>query len=168
MKAVRFIAVLAAAALFGCNAADQPAEPSQTAAAVQPSAFGGARIRINGLTQIALRPADRGDAALTACVDVFDAYDSRIKAPGRFRFELYEFVPRSSEPRGKRLMIWPDIDLTDPEANNGFWQDYLRTYQFTLDMDFLPGSGNTFILEATCTTPAGKRLTDLRQIHYGG
>jgi hypothetical protein len=62
-------------------------------------------------------------------------------------------------------MIWPDIDLTDPDANNSYWQDYLRTYQFTLDMDFRPGSENTFILEATCFTPTGKRLTDRRQIH---
>lgn len=161
MKAVCFAAVLAAVAMIGCGPGIDPANSGPRVCA-----FSAASIRIIGLTRIVARPAERNEAALAAYVDMLDAYDSHIKAPGLFRFELYEFVPRSSEPRGKRLMIWPDIDLTDPDANNDCWQDYLRTYQFTLDMNFRPGPDNTFILETTCITPTGKRLADTRQIYY--
>ncbi len=160
MKAVRFVVIGAVAAMIGCAPADPAAGNNSP---VQPCAFGAARIRIIGLTRILARSTNGKEAVLTACVDVLDSYNSHIKAPGRFRFELYEFTPRSSEPRGKRLMIWPDVDLTDPGVNNEYWQDYLRTYQFTFEMDHKPGD-NTFILEATCITPAGKRLTDVRQI----
>ena len=43
-----------------------------------------------------------------------DSFGSAIKSPCIFRIELYEYVERSPSPLGKRLEIWPDIDLIDP------------------------------------------------------
>jgi len=160
MKAAHLTVIIAAASFAGCA----PDEPKlQTPGGMGPCVFGAARIRVIGLTRLASSPDSNG-AVLTACIDVLDSYDSHIKAPGTFRFELYEYVPRSSEPRGRRLMIWPDLDLTDPAANNEYWQDYLRTYQFALDLDCTPVAESTYTLEVTCITPAGRRLTDKRQI----
>jgi hypothetical protein len=80
-----------------------------------------------------------------------------MKSPGVFRFELYEKVPRSAEPKGKRISKWPDIDLTDAVENNARWRDYLRAYEFTLPLE--SETGQSHILQATCLCPNGKRLS---------
>ncbi len=90
-------------------------------------------------------------------VSVLDSSDCQIKTPGIFRFELYERVPRSAEPKGGRIAIWPDIDLTGAVENNNHWRDFLRAYEFNLD--FEPQSGRDYILEVTCLCPNGKRLS---------
>jgi len=169
---VALVAFAVAITAAGCEVADNPGDPNSPQLIRQHRmnpvvcAFSPARIRIIGLTEIVGVGDSSDTAAISIYLDVFDAYDSHIKAPARFRFELFEFVPRSSEPRGDRLVIWPDIDLTEPAANNSYWQDYLRAYHFQLGMDFKPAPGATFTLEATCTTPDGRRLSDKRRIRY--
>ncbi len=90
-------------------------------------------------------------------VSLVDPFGSQIKAPGRFRFELYEYVQRSAESKGKRIAIWPDIDLTDPLTNNEYWRDFLRAYQFTLPLD--RSGSKSHILQVTYFSLTGKRLT---------
>jgi hypothetical protein len=71
---------------------------------------------------------------------------------------LYEYVQRSAQPKGARLFLWPDIDLTNPAKNNEYWLDFLRAYQFTLD--FEPQTTNqAYILQVTCLCPHGSRLS---------
>jgi len=53
-------------------------------------------------------------AEINLYISLLDSFGSQIKSPGVFRFELYERVLRSAEPKGKRVAIWQDIDLTDP------------------------------------------------------
>lgn len=91
-------------------------------------------------------------------VSLLDTSGCQTKSPGVFRFELYEYVQRSAEPKGQRLVAWPDIDLTELSHNSGYWRDFLRSYEFNLD--FQPSGGRTFVLQATFLTPAGKRLND--------
>ena len=90
-------------------------------------------------------------------VSLLDSFGSEIKSPCVFRFELYEKVQRSAEPKGKRVVIWPDIDLTEPAMNNQYWRNFLRAYEFNLP--FAPASTQIYILEVTCLCPSGKRLT---------
>ena len=92
-------------------------------------------------------------------------FGDQIKSPGMFRFELYEYIQRSAEPKGKRAIIWPDIDLTDPIKNNEYWRDFLRTYVFSLPCK--QSINQDYILQVTCLCPNGKRLSTefmLRQI----
>ncbi len=174
MKAANFAVIAAVIAITagGCEIPDNPADPngsplrSRQYATSVACVFLPERIRIIGLTEIIPDASQSDEAVLSIYVDIFDAWDSHLKAPATFRFELYEFVPRSSDSRGNRLIIWPDIDLTDPVVNNGYWQDYLRTYNFDLQMNFRPAPQTTFTLEATCTTQEGKRLSHKRQIKY--
>ena len=79
---------------------------------------------------------------------------------GIWRFELCEYVPRSAEPKGTRLYIWPDIDLADAKVNYGLWQDYLRCYKFDLNLDIDLAVDKTYILQAVCFTTQGTRITD--------
>ena len=174
MKAANFAVIAAVIAItaVGCETPDNAAVPngsllrSRQYATPVACVFLPERIRIIGLTEIIPDASLPDEAVLSIYVDIFDAYDSHIKAPATFRFELYEFVPRSSDPRGDRLEIWPDMDLTDGAVNNSYWQDYLRTYNFELPMTFRPAPEATYTLEVTCTTQEGKRLSDKRQIKY--
>jgi hypothetical protein len=90
-------------------------------------------------------------------VSLIDPFGSQIKSPGMFRFELYEYMQRSSEPKGKRAVIWPDVDLTDPVINNDSWRDFLRAYVFSLPCE--KSISQDYILQVTCLCPNGKRLS---------
>ena len=84
-------------------------------------------------------------------VSLLDSFGSQIKSPCVFRFELYQRVQRSAEPKGKRIIIWPDIDLIEPAANNKYWRDFLRAYEFNLPFE-LPAN-QSYILQVTCLSP---------------
>ena len=115
-----------------------------------------AKIDILPLTElISVTNAER--AKIHLYVSLLDAFGSQIKWPGTFRFELYEHVQRSAEPKGKRVAIWPDIDLADPAANNEYWRDFLRAYEFNLPFEQAGGQG--YILQVTCLCTGGKRLS---------
>jgi hypothetical protein len=90
-------------------------------------------------------------------VSMLDVFNSQLKSPAVFRFELYERIQYSTEPKGKRIKMWPDVDLADAVENNKYWRDFLRTYEFNLD--FKPDVDQSYILEVTCLCPDGKRLT---------
>lgn len=115
-----------------------------------------ARIDILPLTTLTQTPDSRRDSTLTVYICLLDSFDSQIKTPAVFRFELFEHAQRSTDPKGKRLTIWPDIALTDPALNNNHWQDFLRAYLFSLPLQKL--SAGEYILHATCITPSDKQL----------
>ena len=94
---------------------------------------------------------------IKAYICLLDKYDSQIKYPGVFRFELYQKVQYSGQPKGKRLHLWPDFNLTEAAYNNKFWQDTFRAYKFELDIQIQPGI--SYVLQTTCILPNGRRLT---------
>ena len=111
-----------------------------------------------------------GEPQLDVFVSLLDSAGSQIKFPATFRFELYDHAQRSAGANGKRVRIWPDneiadpnepkihwLDLADPSQNNRHWRDFVRAYQFTLP--FSPEPGKSYIFEATCLTHQGRRLT---------
>jgi hypothetical protein len=101
---------------------------------------------------------DAGEGpTIRAYVSLLDSFGYQIKAPGIFRFELYQRVPRSADPRGRRISIWPDVDLNDVVENNRYWRDFLRAYEFNLPSE--AETDQNYILEATCISPNGKRLS---------
>ena len=98
-------------------------------------------------------------------VELLDEYQSQIKSPGTFRFELYNRDLYSVDPMGKRIDSWPDITLTNLNQNTRFWREFLRTYEFRLTLKhILQGQ---FILQVTFSTPEGKRLTSHKMIYLG-
>lgn len=114
------------------------------------------KIDILPLTEF-VGPGNTQQSKINIYVSLLDPFGSQIKSPGIFRFELYEYMQRSAEPKGKRAIIWPDVDLTDPVANNDFWRDFLRAYGFSLPCE---QTGNQdYILQVTNLCPNGKRLS---------
>lgn len=121
-------------------------------------AYAPAKVDIMPLTEFAKSETGENASQIKAYIGLLDAFNCQIKSPGTFRLELYEHIDRSTDPKGKRIVIWPDVDLTDPAQNNSYWRDFLRAYEFTLD--FEPRNGRTYVLQVTCLCPNGKRLSD--------
>ena len=119
--------------------------------------FGPAKVSILPLSEMAGSSGAGPAATLDVYVALLDAFSCPIKGPGVLRFELYEYISRPADPKGQRIVIWPDYDLTSPAENNKYWRDFLRAYEFELDVRADPG--RTYILEATCLCPDGRRLT---------
>jgi len=115
------------------------------------------KIRIVPLTEFILAGDDNEVSQIKVYVSLLDSFNCQIKTPAVFRFELYQRVPRSAEPKGKRIIIWPDVDLTEPGENNKHWQDFLRAYRFNLDFESVPNQ--SYILQVTALCPNGRRLS---------
>ena len=122
------------------------------------------KVHIVGLTKFSEIDPAASKSVLLSYAELVDEFGSRIKSPGIFRFELYDYVPRSSREKGSRVFAWPDIDLNSPAKNSSFFRDYLRSYEFKLNLDFAVQSGKIYILEATFITPAGKRYSDSMEV----
>jgi hypothetical protein len=120
------------------------------------------RIRLSALTDFVVSKHEPPKSELKTYVELLDGYDSQLKKPCTFRFELYEHQPLVANPRGKRLIIWPDVDLTTPAANQQYWKDYIRSYEFYLPLGFAPQPNRNYLLEVTCLTPEGRFNTVLK------
>jgi len=65
-----------------------------------------------------------------------------------YRFELYQYLPRSANPRGKRIRLWPDVNPGKTVAENPLWKPHLRAFEIALPLENgLPKS--TYLLELT-------------------
>jgi hypothetical protein len=146
---------------IGCEPSQAGSNPlphvNKTADTQDYSGYMPVKIDIMPLTDFILASPARGSSKLRIYVSLLDSFDCQIKSPGVLRFELYEQVLRSPEPKGKRIILWPDIDLTDADKNNQYWKDFLRAYEFNLD--FEPKAQQNYILQATFLSPAGRRLS---------
>ncbi len=130
----------------------EPSAPAPLAAGFTPVA-----VSILPLTELSQPEGDQG-RHLSVYVSLLDTFNSQIKAPGTFRIELYDYVQRSAEPKGPRIKMWSDLDLTAPAENQRYWRDFLRAYEFVVPTDISPEKA--YVLEVTCLIPSGRRLSD--------
>jgi hypothetical protein len=149
-------------AVVGCEPHEQAAESARRSegASQEVSVYSGympVKVDILPLTGLVGGSEEAKASAIKVYVSLLDAFDCQIKSPAVFRFELYRKVERSAEPKGQRINIWPDIDLTEPVENNKYWRDFLRAYEFILD--FEAAGRPSYILQVTCLCPDGKRLS---------
>jgi hypothetical protein len=122
------------------------------------------KMDIMPLTEFVEPNGVEGRTKIKAYVSLSDMFGCQMKSPCVFRFELYEHIKRSGEPKGKRLIIWPDINLNNVTENNKYWRDFLRAYEF--NFDFEPQKNQSYILQATCLCPNGRRLSADFNIRY--
>jgi len=149
-------------AVMGCESPQPTTEsaPRSASASQEGSVYAGYRpvkVDVLPLTELVGGGEEVKASAIKVYVSLLDGFDCQIKSPAVFRFELYKKVERSAEPKGKRISIWPDINLTEPGENNKYWRDFLRAYEFILD--FEPTGKPNYILQVTCLCPEGKRLS---------
>ena len=120
------------------------------------SGFTPVKVEIMPLTEL-VRPKGQEAVRINAYVNLLDSFGCQNRSPGVFRFELYQRIPRAAEAKGRRVMLWPDIDLTNSSKNNSYWRDFLRAYEFNLDID--SAGSASYILQVTFHCPTGKRLS---------
>jgi len=159
IKAITLIVqmVLLLLVVAGCEPTNAELSSRPDSGLSQLSAYGPVKVDIMPLTEFTSAGNGEKPSEIKVYVSLLDAFDCQIKAPAVFRFELYDRVPRSAEPKGKRIFIWPDVDLTEPGENNEHWQDFLRAYQFSLD--FESQRNQSYILQVTSLCPSDKRLS---------
>jgi len=126
---------------------------------------GVSRIRISALTEFVQDPSAPDKVQVKTLVELIDPQDAPVKTPFVVRFELYEFRPLSSNPRGQRVAIWPEQDLLDPPTNDEHWEEFLRGYEFYLPLEFVPQPGEKYLLEVSCLVEQ-RRFDDLFKIQY--
>lgn len=134
-----------------------PARIDKTSDGRDFSGYAPAKVDIMPLTEFILTTKAKGSPKLRIYVSLLDAFNCQMKSPGVFRFELYEQVLRSPEPKGRRIAI-RDIDLTDAAKNNHCWRDFLRAYEYEFNLDFEPQADQSYILQATFLSADGRRL----------
>jgi hypothetical protein len=159
MKTVAVIVQMFLLLLFGagCEPTDTELSSRADSSFKQLSAYDPVKLDIMPLTEFTSTGDDEKPSKIKVYVSLLDSFNCQIKTPAVFRFELYDKVPRSAEPKGKRILIWPDINLTDVAKNNEHWRDFLRTYEF--DLPFEPESNKSYILQITSLCPGGRRLS---------
>lgn len=123
------------------------------------------RIRISALTEFVPVPSSPEKVQIKTLIEFFDPLNTPLKPAFTVRFELYEFRPLSSNPRGQRVAIWPEQDLLDPVKNDEHWEDFLRGYEFYWPLKFVPQPGNKYLFEVSCSV-GQRRYNDLFKMQY--
>lgn len=123
-----------------------------------------AEVRISSLTEFV--PAEsKNTANLRLLAELVNPQGFSIRAPFVMRFELYDYSPVSSNPRGRQIILWPLFDLTDSDKNDRHWKEYLGCYEFLLPVEIPLMPGKNYILEATCMI-GRRRLGDTFKIEF--
>ena len=131
--------------------------------------FTPASVTINRLSEISMIDDYNNVARIKLFIDVADSFGDNMKAPGVFRLELYEYRNLSAENIGVRIYDWPEIDLSDSTVNQSFWQDSLRSYMFSLDIDRKLEKTAKYVVLVTFISGGGQlRFTNTRTIEYYG
>jgi len=124
------------------------------------------RVRISALTEFVTDSAQLDAVQLKVLLEVLDTSGEPAPVPCILRFELYEFRPLSADPRGKRVFIWPEMDLSDLSVAKEHWKDLLRGYEFYLPLDnFTPQPNRKYLLEVTCFADQ-RRYSDLFKMQF--
>ncbi len=131
--------------------------------------FAPAAVAINRLSEITMIDDYNDYAKIKLFVDVTDEFGDNMKAPGEFRFELYEHRGLSVNNIGSRIYDWPAVDISNIDINQSCWQDSLRTYMFNLNIDRKLNKGSKYVVSVTFINDAGHlRFSNTRTIEYYG
>jgi hypothetical protein len=101
--------------------------------------------------------ASGGAKGIEVHIAAKDAFGHAAKAFGEFRFELYDFLPSATDPKGQRLAVW-DVATSDPRVNRDHWNEVHRMYEFRLGWDQTVPLGHKLVLEAVFSSPFTERL----------
>lgn len=79
---------------------------------------------------------------------------------GRVRAELYEHVPASAEPKGRRIDHW-NVELATVAQQRQYWDEITQMYRFRLaiETEGIPAA-EQYLLLVTYVPPMGPILTD--------
>ncbi|MCE5276618.1 MAG: hypothetical protein ABFD92_03940 [Planctomycetaceae bacterium] len=120
-----------------------------------------AKLRVHPFSAIKLLDAKSG-YGLDVRVEALDAFGDTTKAFGTFRFELFSFVPGTTDPRGGRLITW-QVPLGDVKSNMMHWQKMDRNYRFRLQWSGAE-PGAQYVLVVYYSSPYTQRIEVQHQL----
>ena len=158
------ISVVVILFICGCQPERQKRPVGPTAAGVNGNidvyqAYRPVRAVFLPLTEIKAAEQPHLNETITAFVALVDSEGSAVKWPGVFRFELYEYLSRSTEKKGKRLHIWEDnyiLEVIDPSGagdafDAGFIWGMLQGWDLRRTLEFAAAIGASACLKLGCT-----------------
>ncbi len=114
------------------------------------------KIRIHPFTGTRTFEEAGNITGLDVRIKALDPYGDTTKAFGDFRFELYSFMPNSTERKAGKLVTW-EVPLTDSSDNFNHWNRINRAYEFKLQWKGI-AAGQRYVLVAIFTSPYTERL----------
>jgi hypothetical protein len=151
---------------LGC----QPPTDIQSRSAAECSPFQVAKVYLQpAFTKAYLAKSGlSGDGYIEACVELRDQFGDPIKAPGKFRFEIFKYRPAFADPRGKRFALngIQIVDLENIEINQQHWNPITRSYKMTLQLPDLSRDASRFVLQVTFSLSENYRLQDLLTLEF--
>lgn len=116
-----------------------------------------ASIRLHPFTGTRTFDESSGIRGVDVRIEAMDRLGDATKAFGEFRFEMYQFVPNSQNPKGDLIATWVE-DVFPPRKNLLHWDKITRTYEFKLQWDKPIPVGKRFVLLATFNSPFTERM----------
>ena len=127
-----------------------------------------------GPRQVVLQPSftrivgqSKNDGEQTGKIEVYvqlkDQFGDPIKSLGRFRFELFQYQPAVSDPRGQRFSVdgVQKFDLTMIDVNQQYWDSTTCNYRFDLKLPELLKTVQQIVVQVTFSTETELRLQDV-------
>ena len=92
-----------------------------------------------------------------------DQYGDPFKAQGEFRFEIFQYQPAASDPRGGRFSVhgMQEFDLIKLDVNQKHWDGTTRNYRFSLALPELTDKQKPIVLQVTFTDLSKIRFEDM-------
>lgn len=100
-------------------------------------------------------------------VQAVDAMEDPSLMPGRLDAALYEYIPASADPKGRKLEHWV-MELTTPKQQRRYWNSMTQMYEFRLGIDpsRIPPA-EKYVVAIVYTSPLGEHLSDECLLTYG-
>jgi hypothetical protein len=124
----------------------------------RPMQAAGAEFRLLALTSLEPDAAGEG-LLLRAYVQPEENF-----AAEWFRFELYEYVPLDANPRGKRIVFWPQVEPGPAGIANRYWRPHLEAYEIILPVESRLEGDKTYLVEVTALGDDGTRRSDTTKL----
>jgi hypothetical protein len=146
--------------LFGCDGNLFHAQSSKDAL----QAFQVSKVRLQpSFTKISGTQGQAESGVIETFVELSDQFGDPIKALGTCRFEIYQYRPISSDPRGPRCEIdgIQTVDLRDLQVNQKHWDNITRSYRFKIKLPPMSSGADKIVLQATFIMKPEYRLQDM-------
>jgi hypothetical protein len=111
---------------------------------------------------------DSGQPGIEVRVQPIDQFGDPTKAVGSYRIEVFQYLLRTTDPKGPRLGHWY-VTVLDGDSNRKYYDPIDRSYAFPLLWEGGGAKGVQFIVQVTYYPPGGfeEKIIAQRRIRIG-
>jgi hypothetical protein len=111
---------------------------------------------------------ESGQPGIEVRAQPLDQFGDPTKAVGSYRIEIFEYVLRTTDPKGHRIGHWY-VSVLDTDSNRKYYDPIDRSYSFPLLWEGGGAKGAQFIVQVTYYPPGGfeEKIIAQRRIRIG-